>query len=261
MLILLFILGLLTGSFLNVCIHRIPRGESVVFPSSRCPGCGGRLGSLDLIPVVSYFLLRGRCRYCGMLISPRYLIVELLTPILFLLVYNVVFKGVAEISEDIAGLVPVLLLLKYLFLTSVLIVVTFTDLEHYLIPNKVVLFALVGGVVINLAVRDLSLISAVLGTVSGSLLLLVAGLLSKGGVGGGDIKLAAVIGLFLGWPAGLLATFLAACFGGAAGLFLISLKKKSRKDVVPFAPFMALGAVVTMLWGDSLINWYLIHFF
>lgn len=233
----------------------------MVLPPSRCPGCGGKLKIFDLIPVASYLLLKGRCRYCGMRISPRYPLVELLTAALFLLVYNVIFYGSLGNTGVSTGPAAVLVLLKYLFLTCILIVVTFTDLEHYLIPNRVIWFALAGGVIINLLARDLSLTSAVLGTVSGSLLLLMAGILSKGGVGGGDIKLAAVIGLFLGWPAGLLATFLAACFGGAAGLFLILLKKKSRKDVVPFAPFLALGAVVTMLWGDSLINWYLIHFF
>jgi leader peptidase (prepilin peptidase)/N-methyltransferase len=241
-----FLFGLAAGSFFNVCIHRLPGGKSIVFPPSHCPQCGKRLAARDLVPLFSYLLLRGRCRYCGGGISLRYPVVELITGLVYVSLYS--FFGWH------------LLLLKYLFLASVLIIVTFIDLEHYIIPNKVVLAAFAGGVLINLLARDLTPVSAGLGIVAAAGFLFLPAVISRGGMGGGDIKLAAVIGLFLGWPLGLVAVFLGCCAAGLVGVALLMAKKKGRKDPIPFGPFLALGAFVTVLWGQAVIQWYMSFF-
>ena len=243
---LMVLIGLSCGSFLNVCIHRLPRGESIVFPPSHCPRCGHRLAVRDLVPLFSYLCLKGRCRYCGGGISPRYPLVEALTGALFAALYWKFGPG--------------LLMLKYLFLISVLIVLSFIDLEHYLIPDRVIIFALAGGVMINLLTRDLTVLSALIGLAVPSAFLLLLALASRGGMGGGDIKLAAVIGFFLGWPMGLLAVFLGCLLGGAVGAVLLLTRIKGRKDAIPFGPFLSGGAVITIFWGDLVLNWYLANF-
>jgi leader peptidase (prepilin peptidase)/N-methyltransferase len=198
---------------------------------------------LDLIPVVSFLLLRGRCRNCGAGISSRYMFVELLTGCLFTICY---LK---------AGLQ--LYFVKHLFFTAFLVVVAFIDLEHYIVPNKLVLFGLGAGVVFYFISRDISYASALLGITAGSGFLLFLALVSRGGLGGGDIKLAAVTGLFLGWPLAPLSIFLGCCLAGLVGVFLILVKRKKRKDIMPLVPFLAVGSYVTMLWGWDLIRWYL----
>lgn len=233
----------MVGSFLNVCSYRLPRGMSVVFPPSHCPQCGQRLSPKELIPVLSYFWQRGRCRHCRGKISKRYPVSELVTAGLFTLLYFYF------------GLTP--LLLKYLFLTSVLTVVAFTDLEAYLVPNGVLLVALLGGIVLNFWARDLTLFSALLGLALSFGFFAFLALVSRGGMGGGDAKLAGVIGFFLGWPLAAVAVFLACLFAGLLGIFLLSLKLKGRKDRLPFAPFLAAGALVTIVWGEALLAWYL----
>ncbi|WP_242868875.1 prepilin peptidase [Desulfotomaculum copahuensis] len=238
--------GLAAGSFLNVCIHRLPRGESVVFPPSRCPHCGQRLAARDLVPLFSYLWLKGRCRYCGSGISPRYPLVEALTGVLFAVLYMRFGLN--------------LLLFKYLFLTSVLIVLSFIDLEHYLIPDRIIIFALAGGVIINLFTRDLTFLSVLLGLAAPAAFLLLLAVASRGGMGGGDIKLAAVTGLFLGWPLGLLAVFLGCLLGGLVGAVLLLSRIKGRKDAIPFGPFLACGAITTILGGQQILNWYLGNF-
>ncbi|RJQ30629.1 MAG: prepilin peptidase [Peptococcaceae bacterium] len=241
-----FLLGLTVGSFLNVCIYRLPRGESIAFPPSHCPQCGKGLAARDLFPLFSYLWLKGRCRYCGSPIGWRYPLVELITGLLYASMYFLFGWQV--------------LLLKYLFLTSVLIVVTLIDLEHYLIPNKVVLAALAGGVLLNIATKDLTFTSAGLGLVAAAGFLFLPAVISRGGMGGGDVKLAAVIGLFLGWPLGLLAVFLGCCLAGLAGAALLAAKKKGRKDPIPFGPYLALGAFAAILWGEMIVNWYMAFF-
>lgn len=238
-----FILGLIIGSFLSVCIYRIPRGESVVFPPSHCPSCNYRLAPLDLIPLASFLLLRGRCRNCDVRISSRYMYVELLTGFLFTICY---LKAGLQFG-----------LVKYLIFTALLVVVAFIDLEHYIVPNKLVLFGLGAGAVFLFFSGDISYASALLGVAAGSGFLLLSALVSRGGLGGGDIKLAAVIGLFLGWPLAPLSIFLGCCLAGLVGLFLILTKKKKRKDIMPLVPFLAAGSCITMLWGWDLLGWYL----
>lgn len=237
------LLGLLVGSFLNVVIYRLPRGESIVSPPSRCPRCGTGLTVGDLVPVLSYLWLRGRCRYCGAGISPRYPAVELLTGGLFAGLY-VHF-----------GWQP--LLAKHLFLAGLLVAAAFIDLEHYIIPNRLILAGLAGGVALNLWTRDLTLFSAMLGTLVPAVFFLLLAMATRGGVGGGDIKLVAVIGLFLGWPWALLAVFLGALAGGVPALALLLTGRKKRKDPLPFGPFLALGTMAAVFAGEPLVSWYL----
>lgn len=245
-LLLLALSGLVAGSFLNVCIHRLPRGGSIVFPPSHCPHCGHRLAARDLVPLFSYLWLKGRCRYCGSGISLRYPLVEALTGALFAALY-------LRFGLN-------LLLFKYLFLTFVLIVLSFIDLEHYLIPDRIIIFALTGGVIINLFTRDLTFLSVLPGMAAPAAFLLLLAVASRGGMGGGDIKLAAVIGLFLGWPLGLLAIFLGCLLGGLTGAVLLLTRIRGRKDAIPFGPFLACGAIVTILGGQQILNWYLNNF-
>lgn len=240
---LVFLFGLIIGSFLNVCIYRIPRGESVVSPPSACPKCGKGIGLTDLIPILSYIFLKGRCRACGSRISARYPLIELLTGLLFLLMY------------DAAGSVPQLL--NYLLLSSILMVVTFTDLEHHIIPNKVLACGAALQLAINFFTHQIPYIDAAAGFLTGGLTLLLIAIISRGGMGGGDIKLAAVIGLFLGWQQVITAFFVASVIASAVSVTLIVLKRKTRKDHIPFGPFLAAGALVSLLWARPLLSWYL----
>ncbi|HAA89361.1 MAG: Type 4 prepilin-like proteins leader peptide-processing enzyme PilD [Thermoanaerobacterales bacterium 50_218] len=240
---LITILGLCVGSFLNVVIYRLPRGQTVVTGRSFCPHCGNILSWCDLVPVLSYLILRGRCRYCGAKISWRYPLVEVVTAAIFFLVF-------LYFGDDL------FLLLKYFFLSGLLIAAAFIDVEHYLIPDKLVLAGLVAGIIFTLLPGDLGVGVALLGAVvAGGFLFLVA-VLSRGGLGGGDIKLGAVVGLFLGWPLGPLSIFLGCCLGGFAGLILLMLRIKGRKDPLPLGPFIALGSFVSLFWGQQVIDWY-----
>ncbi|KKM10863.1 hypothetical protein SY88_11455 [Clostridiales bacterium PH28_bin88] len=239
---LFFMIGIVLGSFLNVCIYRIPRGESIVAPPSRCPACGTRLRALDLLPVLSWLWLRGRCRYCGAGVPAKYPLVELLSGMIYVGLYHNF------------GLQPVLA--GGLILASILIVVTFTDLEHYRIPNKVVLFGFLAGLGYVIWSKEPPLINAFFGVLAGGGPLYLLALLTSG-MGGGDVKLAAMAGLYLGWQKVILALFLAAGLASLVGMTLIALGIKKRKDPIPFGPFIALGTMISLLWGKQLIEWYL----
>lgn len=238
-----FVFGLVIGSFLNVCIYRIPRGESVIFPPSHCQGCNQRIAAGDLIPLLSYIRLKGRCRFCGNKISPLYPFIELLTGLLFAAVY-------LRFGHTV-------LLYKVLFLIPVFITITIIDLQHYIIPDKLTVLALAGGVVLNVLTRDLTFVSSLLGLTSAAAFLLVLALVSRGGMGGGDIKFAAVIGLFLGWPNGLFAIFLGCMSAGLVGIVLLLTRIKGRKDAIPFGPFLCAGALATIWHGEDILTWYL----
>lgn len=245
-LITIFLLGLCTGSFLNVVIYRLPRGESITLDRSHCPSCGKQLSWYDLIPVFSYLILLGKCRACHSRISLRYPLVELLTGIIFAVLF--LYFGINAV------------LLKYLFLSALLVAVTFIDIEHYIIPNPLVITGLVGGVILNVAARDVGAVSALIGILVTSGFLLLIALVSKGGMGGGDIKLAAVTGLFLGWPHAPLGLFLGACVGGLLAIILLLFGLRGRKDPLPFGPFIAIGTFIAFLYGAEIINWYLQYF-
>lgn len=245
--ILIFIFGLLIGSFLNVCIYRLPQNQSIVTPSSHCMTCNTRLKPWDLIPVISYLISRGHCRYCGIAFSFRYAIVELLTAILFIWCFQ------------ISGLS--FLFVKALILTSFLLVITFIDYDHQLILDKVLLWLSGTGVVINLWTNSMSIWDMLIASSLGSGLLLFIAVVSKGGMGGGDIKFAAALGIWLGWQYLLLALLLSFVFGGIGGLSLLLFKLKNRKDFIPFGPFIAVGALLSLLYGNEIIAWYIEKFY
>lgn len=240
-----FIFGLVFGSFANVLIYRLPRHESIVFPGSRCPACGAPIRAWDNIPVVSFLVLRGRCRACGTAISPRYIIVELATGALMA---GVVWRF---------GLSPSAL--RYGVLVFALLVVFFTDLEHQIIPNAVTYPGIVMGLALSAAVGEL--IPSLIAAAAAGLVFLILGVVSRGGMGGGDIKLAAMIGAFLGSPAVIVALFLAVALGGGMGLVLLALRLRSRKDMIPFGPAMAAGATIAVFGSNAIVNWYVVTLF
>lgn len=242
MLLFIFLLGTIIGSFINVCIYRLPRGESVIYPPSHCPLCGYRLRPLDLIPLLSFFALRGKCRECGANISVVYPLVELLTGLMF--VFAFVKFGLTLDS------------LTAIILISCLMISTFTDLEHQMIPDKVIFPTIVAGLMLNILFRRENLISFILGSVLGGGIILLIVILSRGGMGGGDIKLFAAVGMFLGVRLTILAMLLSFIFGSLVGLILIMLKLKNMRDAIPFGPFIALASIVSLLSGDKLISWY-----
>lgn len=251
------VLGAVIGSFLNVCIYRIPQEESIVKPPSHCMACSSRLKVLDLIPVLSYLFLRGRCRYCAVKISPRYAFVEVLTAIIFILCfwkYGISIEFVASV-----------------FLLSILIAVFFTDLDHKIIPNEYVIIGLSGGTLLflyNLFNRvsfygDRYWYSPLLGVAVGSgflILVAITGYLvyrSDEAMGMGDIKIMAPIGLFLGWKLSVVTLLTAVLLGGLVSIVLLLFKVVNRKDTVPFGPFIVTGAFVALLWGWDFIYWYI----
>jgi len=240
---LCFIFGLLIGSFLNVCIYRLPQNQSIIMPPSHCFTCSTRLKPRDLIPVFSYLLSRGHCRYCNATFSPRYALVELLTASLF--VWCLQIFGVS------------LALAKALILTSFFIVITFIDYDHQLILDKVLLCLSGAGVVINLYTGSVGIVDMLIASLIGGGLLLIIALLSGGGMGGGDIKFAVALGLCFGWQSLLLTLLLSFIFGGVGGVLLLITKLKGRKDFIPFGPFIALGALFTLLYGNTIMDWYL----
>jgi len=241
--ILLFIFGLSIGSFLNVCIYRLPQNQSIVTPPSHCMTCSTRLKPWDLIPVISYLLSRGHCPYCHAAFSPRYALVELLTASLFVWCFHV-FGPSPE-------------LVKALILTSFFIVITFIDYDHQLILDNVLLCLAGAGVVINLWLGSVTPLDMLIASLLGGGLLLIIALISGGGMGGGDIKFAAALGLCLGWQYLLLTLLLAFLLGGIGGALLLISKLKSRKDFIPFGPFIAIGALFSLLYGNNIIIWYL----
>lgn len=241
-----FLLGLCVGSFLNVVIYRLPREETVVTGRSRCTSCGRTLSWRDLVPVASYLILGGKCRYCCERISPRYPLVELITGAVFAALFY--------------RLGPSLVLLKYLCLACILIAASFIDLEHYLIPDRLTFTGLAVGGGFLLLNMEITIRSGLLGAFSTGGLLWLLALVSKGNVGGGDIKLAAVLGLFLGWPLGFLAVLLGLLLAGFAGVLLLATRLKGRKDPLPLAPFLSAGVFISFWWGSSLLSWYLRYF-
>lgn len=243
---LLVLLGFAIGSFLNVCIYRLPIKESVVFPPSHCIICKKRLKPIDLVPVFSYISIKGRCRYCGSKVSLRYPIVEVLTAFLFILCFNVI-----GLSEE---------LIKALTLTSFIIVITYIDYDHQLILDKVLIWLAGVGVVINLSLGSVSITDMLIAGLTGGGTMLIIALISRGGMGGGDIKFVAALGLWLGLKLTLLTLFLSFVLGGLGGAIVLLLKLKNRKDLIPFGPFIALGAFISMLYGNEIIIWYVKSF-
>jgi leader peptidase (prepilin peptidase) / N-methyltransferase len=242
-----FLGGLLVGSFLTVVAHRVPRGESIVGPRSRCPGCGEQIAAYDNVPVFSWLLLGGRARCCGVPISPRYPLTELTVGLLFAAVVFVFWDEPGEVALG-------------LLFTSTLMAVTLTDLELRLIPNKILLVSALLGVAVAAAVDPGSLPErAIAGAAAGGLLF-AAALAYPRGMGLGDVKLAAVMGIYLGRNVAP-AIFVALLAGAAVGLVMIAREgAAARKKGIPFGPFLAFGGIVGMLAGDQLLDLYLSTF-
>lgn len=245
--VLIFILGLIVGSFSNVCIYRIPRNESIVYPASHCLKCRSNISPKDNIPLLSFILLKGRCRNCKSKISIQYPIVELLTGLIYLIIYLTYGLSVQT--------------LIYIFLSSSLIIIAFIDLNEQIVPDEISLPGIVIGFVISFFVPYISFINSALGVFIGGGIILIIGMggsviFKKEAMGGGDVKLAAMIGAFLGWRYIIISLFLGFFLGALAGIFLILSKIKRREDVVPFGPFIVLGSLITLLWGEKIISWY-----
>jgi leader peptidase (prepilin peptidase) / N-methyltransferase len=236
------LLGAIIGSFLNVVAHRVPRGESLVSPGSRCPGCGAEVKPYDNIPVVSWLLLRGRCRNCGMRISPRYPLIELATAIVFAAVV-----AVRGFDNDLVLELP---------FVAALIALAAIDFDHRLLPNKIVYPLAAYGVIATLLVDQDDLVENLIAGAGAFLFLLVAVIAYPRGMGMGDVKLAGAMGLYLGLsviPA-LLVAFLS---GSLVGVVIIAREGAAgRKKAVPFGVFLALGGIVGVLAGPELVDLY-----
>ncbi len=243
--ILIFIFGIIIGSFLNVCIWRIPRGESVVFPSSHCVNCSKELRAYHLLPIISYILMGGKCRYCGSHISLQYPFIELLNGIIYLFIFNNYGLSLAMAT--------------YCILASLLVVISFIDLQHKIIPDSLVLTGFLFVVLLNILdyiKTPYLLVSGLLGLLLGSGFFLILAIITKGGMGGGDIKLISLLGFWLGWKWTLLMMLLSFTLGGIISVLLVVLKVKGRKDTIPFAPFIATATLLTVLYGNDIINYY-----
>jgi leader peptidase (prepilin peptidase)/N-methyltransferase len=246
--ILIFILGLVAGSFSNVCIWRIPRNESIIYPASHCPKCRSNISPKDNIPLLSYILLKGRCRNCKSKISIQYPIVELLSGLIYLIIYLAYGLSVQT--------------LIYIILSSALVIIAFIDLNEQIVPDVISLPGIVIGFIVSFFVSYMSFVNSALGVVVGGGIILIIGMagsviFKKEAMGGGDVKLAAMIGAFLGWRYIIISLFLGFFLGALAGIFLIMAKIKSKEDTVPFGPFIVLGSFITLLWGEKIISWYI----
>ena len=240
--VLAFIFGLVFGSFFNVVGLRVPKKQSIAYPPSHCPSCERQLTAIDLLPVLSYVLLRGKCRTCQAKVSPIYPSMELLTGILFALAY-VHFGLTAEFFVA-------------LLFISMLVCITVSDIAYMLIPNKILLFFLPLLVVGRIFSPLTPWWDSLLGAVVGFGMLYIVALLSRGGMGGGDIKLFFVIGIVLGTVKTLLTLAFASAIGLVIGIIVLRMTKKGRKTPVPFGPSIALAAIILYFYGEHIITWY-----
>ena len=258
------VFGLLLASFLNVCIDRLPVGQSLVSPPSHCSSCGRRLTAMDLVPVLSFMRLRGRCRYCGVALPRRLLWVELGTGILFGYLYWHYGLGF-ELALAVVY-------------SSVLLVLSVIDLDHQLILNVIVYPTTLMALVVSIFLSPSSFLAAsgkevaftthfpqagiaqaAIGAGFGLILFAVIIVLSRGGMGWGDAKMAALVGAVTGYLVPL-AIFLSVVIGGVLAIALLALKIRKRKEGIPFGPFLAIGAMLTILWGNTIAGWYLGRF-
>jgi leader peptidase (prepilin peptidase)/N-methyltransferase len=267
--VIVLIFGLLVGSFLNVCIVRLPRSRSIVNPPSHCPRCKERIKFYDNIPLISFLLLRGKCRRCGEPISWRYPLVELMNGLLYVWIVREFWLG----GET-------LLLMAF---CSSLIVITFIDFDFQIIPDVISLPGILIGISIapffmsalneplpfhlghfipHAGPHLITFLNSVIGMLCGAVPLFTLGwvwekLRHIEAMGGGDVKLMGMVGAFLGWKGAFLTIFLGALIGSVVGIGLIMLKRHKMDKVIPFGPFLALGAVATAFYGPDIISWYL----
>lgn len=248
MAVFVFLLGAAIGSFLNVCIYRLPLDQSIVSPGSRCMSCGAAVRWFDNIPIISWIILRGRCRGCGTGFSIRYPLVELLTACVMLILF---LRFGLSVSFAV-----------YALLVAALIVVTFIDFDHQIIPDEISLSGVILGFLASFFLPEPGWASSLAGIVVGwgSLALVFyvyLWLTGREGMGGGDAKLLAMLGAFLGWKAVPFIIFTSSLVGSVVGLSLMGLQRKGRHLAIPFGPYLAMGAVLYIFYGPQLINWYL----
>ena len=243
----IFLMGLCIGSFLNVCIYRLPESKSIVHPRSMCPNCDTRIPFYDNIPLFSYLWLKGKCRRCKVKISMRYPMVELL-------------GGLVALGTYLRFGLTIETLIYYVFIAA-LLVVTFIDLDHRIIPDVITLPGIPICFAASFALPAITYKDALLGIlVGGGSLFLVAWvytlLTKKEGMGGGDIKLLAMMGAIVGWKGVLFTIFVASLVGTLAGFAVMLQSRKGMKLAVPFGPFLSIGAIIYIFFGTQLISWY-----
>lgn len=242
--IIILIYGLVIGSFLNVCIYRIPMDESLVYPSSHCTSCKNRIKWYDLIPVVSYIILKGKCRYCGEKISIKYPLVEILTGIIFVALY---FKYGLSYK-----------FIKYAVLSSLLIVIGIIDYYTMDVYFKTIAAGLIAGIFFTIYQWYVSgsILEYLFGAFIGGSIISIIVLITKG-MGWGDAEICLMSGLFLGFKLTVVMVFLSFIFGGIIGLILVIFKIKSQKDYMPFGPFISFASIFTIFFGQEILKWYL----
>jgi leader peptidase (prepilin peptidase)/N-methyltransferase len=238
--------GAVVGSFLNVMIVRLPKRQSLITPRSRCPACGSPIRWFDNIPIVSFLWLRARCRHCSSRIAWRYLAIEVLTAALF-------WYSSWRIGWRIE-------LLSAWLLLAALIAISAIDLEHQIIPDAITLPGIVVGFLFSFITASPPWLDSLLGVLVGGGIPFVVIVVSRGGMGGGDMKLGAMLGAFLGYKLALAAIFSGVVLGGLVAGILLAKGLRGRKDPIPFGPFLAGGGVVALLFGEGLIRWYFAAF-
>ncbi len=254
--IFIFLVGLCFGSFLNVLVYRLPEKKSIISPPSSCPSCTTRLGIVELIPVIGYIILLGRCRHCHAAISIRYPLVELACGALF--AFTFYYFGLTINA------------FFYLVLLYLLMAIALIDLQYRIVPNTLVAAGLLAGLIfylpaaINLVLElpaglivERELLDAAAGFLAGGIIMLIILLVSRGGMGAGDMKMMAMIGLFVGLRGAAVVMLLGFFLGALVGVTFMALGKLTRKDALPFAPYLSLAAMIQVLWGDYIWNWYM----
>jgi len=247
-LLFVFLIGAIVGSFLNVCIYRLPRHESILFPASHCPNCGKPIKFYDNIPLLSYVVLRGKCRHCKQNISARY-----------------------PIIETISGLLAIAIVIKYgltlhslllLLLVFSLIIITFIDLDFQIIPDIVSIPGTIAGIGASFFIPTVSWTDSILGILAGGGFLFIIAvtykwLTNRDGMGGGDIKLLAMAGAWFGWKAIPFILLISSFIGALIGSISLLLAKKSLRYKIPFGPFISIAAIIYIFFGPEIINWYI----
>lgn len=243
--LLVFLYGIVIGSFLNVCIYRIPREESIAFPPSHCTNCGYELKWTDLFPILSYIFLRGKCRSCGEKISIKYPLIELLNGAIYVLLF-------LQFGFSI-------IFFKYCFFTSIIIVIGMIDFETKFVYRITTGIGLIGGVIftiIQVINNKTVFMDSLIGLFIGAGIILLIVIITRG-MGEGDIEIAALCGLFLGIKGILVTLFLSFVIGGIVSVLILALKLKGRKDEIAFGPYLAIGGMVSMLWGSKILEIYM----
>ena len=237
-----FILGLIVGSFLNVVIYRLPKDQSIINPPSHCTVCNTKLKWYDLIPILSYILLKGKCRYCSSKISIRYPLIELFTGLMFVLVFQKFGWSFQFV--------------KWIIFTVLLITTGSIDLIEGIVPDIIVIPGIITGIIFSIFYGKSSFLQSIYGLLFMAAFFLIIILLTKGGMGWGDLTFGAMIGSFLGFKLSLITLVLSFIIGAIAGLILIILRKKGRKETIPFGPFLSIAAFIISIYGYKILEIY-----